>query len=302
MYYRGIKTMSNVQQGILEEIPPQARFLTFGMHSTEEMRFVLNDLLDFTNSQSTVIGLGASLVNTLGGNIPGSRTFPALSANGIDIPSTPAALWCWLRGDDRGELLHRSRLIEETLLPSFSLEHVLDCFQYGTGRDLTGYEDGTENPKGQDAIDAAIVQGQGEGLDGSSFVAVQQWLHDLDAFGAREEEEQDNIIGRRISDNEELDDAPVSAHVKRTAQESFDPEAFILRRSIPWADEMEAGLHFIAFGKSFDAYETLLKNMLGMNDGITDALFSFTQPISGSYYWCPPVKEGRLDLRAVGID
>jgi putative iron-dependent peroxidase len=46
--------------------------------------------------------------------------------------------------------------------------------------------------------------------------------------------EQDHAVGRRRSDNEELDDAPESAHVKRTAQESFEPEAFVVRRSMPW--------------------------------------------------------------------
>ena len=27
--------------------------------------------------------------------------------------------------------------------------------------------------------------------------------------------------------------------------------------------------------------------------------FRFTQPVSGAYYWCPPVHDGRLDLRAI---
>jgi putative iron-dependent peroxidase len=41
--------------------------------------------------------------------------------------------------------------------------------------------------------------------------------------------------------------------------------------------------------------------MMGLEDGIVDALLSFARPVSGGYYWCPPLKEdGRLDLRAVG--
>ena len=75
---------------------------------------------------------------------------------------------------------------------------------------------------------------RGAGLDGSSFAAVQQWVHGLDHFQRRPQAEQDHVIGRRLSDNEELDDAPESAQVKRTAQESVTPEAFILRKSMPW--------------------------------------------------------------------
>ena len=40
------------------------------------------------------------------------------------------------------------------------------------------------------------------------------------------------------------------AHAKRTAQESFDPEAFVVRRSMPWADGPRAGFRFVSFGRS----------------------------------------------------
>ena len=79
------------------------------------------------------------------------------------------------------------------------------------------------------------------------------------------------------------------------------PTAFIVRRSMPWADACQAGLVFVAFGNSFDAFDALLRRMVGAEDGIVDALFTFTRPISGSYFWCPPMKNGRLDLRAVGL-
>lgn len=178
---------------------------------------------------------------------------------------------------------------------------MIDAFQYGPGLDLTGYEDGTENPKGEKAAEVAVVRGQGEGLDGSSFVAVQKWVHDLDQFESMSAKEQDDTIGRRKKDNEEIEDAPISAHIKRTAQESFEPEAFILRRSMPWANETGEGLVFVAFGKSFDAFEDLLKRMVGAEDGVADALFKFARPISGRYFWCPAIKDGRLDLNAIGV-
>jgi putative iron-dependent peroxidase len=124
-------------------------------------------------------------------------------------------------------------------------------------------------------------------------------VHDFQRFDAMSSKEQDNSVGRRRSDNKELTAAPRSAHVKRTAQESFSPEAFILRRSMPWSDGNAGGLNFVAFGKSFDAFEAQLKRMVGAEDGIADALFKFTRPVTGSYFWCPPVTKGRLNLRAL---
>lgn len=49
------------------------------------------------------------------------------------------------------------------------------------------------------------------------------------------------------------------------------------------------------------ARAALLRRMVGVEDGIGDALFSFTRPISGAYFWCPPLREGKLDLRALGL-
>ena len=132
-------------------------------------------------------------------------------------------------------------------------------------------------------------------------MAVQQWVHNLDAFEAMTPHKQDHTIGRRKRDNKELGNAPASAHVKRTAQESFNPPAFILRRSMPWAEAKQAGLVFVAFGNSFDAFDAHLRRMVGAEDGIVDGLFTFTRPLSGSYFWCPPMKSKRLDLRALGL-
>jgi putative iron-dependent peroxidase len=200
-----------------------------------------------------------------------------------------------------GELLHRARRINHVLAPAFRLEHVIDAFTHGTGRDLTGYEDGTKNPKEERALEVAIIQEQGDGLDGSSFVVVQQWVHDLDRFEAKSVQEQDNTIGRRRSNNDEIEDAPPSAHVKRATQENFNPAAFVLRRSVPWVDGSRAGLVFVAFGSSFDAFETILRRMVGAEDGIVDALFTFTRPISGAFFWCPGMQDGRLNLRLLGV-
>jgi putative iron-dependent peroxidase len=120
-------------------------------------------------------------------------------------------------------------------------------------------------------------------------------------FRGDERRPADLSIGRHRAGNEEIDDAPPSAHVKRTAQESFSPPAFVLRRSMPWASGLESGLVFVAFGRSLDAFEAQLRRMLGLEDGIVDALFRFTRPLTGAYYWCPPLADGRLDLRVLGI-
>jgi putative iron-dependent peroxidase len=288
--------MNALQPGVLAPVPRAARYLSFSLRPRANPRRSLAALAGLADGESCVVGIGESVLRVLGSTVEGMRPFPSYAGAGFEVPSTPAALWCWLRGSDRGALFHNFREIEHALAPAFTLRQAVDAFRHGTGRDLTGYEDGTENPRGRKAVAAAAVKGMGAGLDGSTFVAVQQWVHDLDRFQSMSVKEQDNSIGRRRRDNMELARAPASAHVKRTAQESFDPEAFVLRRSMPWTDGTRAGLMFVAFGKSLDAFEAQLRRMVGAEDGIADALFRFTRPVSGSYFWCPPVRRGRIDL------
>ena len=291
--------MSLYQPGILAKpVPSQARYMFFALKSVEALPAALDTLSQWVDGKSAVAGLGSPLVLALGAKVQGLRVFPALNAV-VENPSTQHALWLWLLGDDRGELLHRSQAIEVALAPAFNLLQVTEGFRYRTDHDLTGYEDGTENPVDEAAVEAAVVASAGPGQDGGVFVAVQQWQHDLNGFAARPQSEQDNTIGRRKSDNEELDDAPESAHVKRTAQESFSPEAFTVRRSLPWTENGKSGLMFVSFSRTLNAFEVQLRRMSGMEDGIVDALYSFSRPLNGGYYWCPPLKDGRLDLSAL---
>lgn len=288
--------MSHYQPGILAKpVPLQARHLFFALESAEALPVALDNLTRLVDVKHTVVGFGESLVQALGGHVQGLRAFPVITGVGVDNPSTQHALWCWLHGEDRGDLLHRGRALEQALAPALKLVQMTEAFRHKSGHDLTGYEDGTENPVDEAAVAAGIA------ADGGSFAAIQQWQHDLDGFVALAAHEQDNIIGRRKSDNEELDDAPESAHVKRTAQESFAPEAFVVRRSMPWSNEQGAGLMFLAFGHSFAAFEAQLRRMSGLDDGIVDSLYRFSRPITGGYYWCPPLNEGGLDLSGLTV-
>jgi porphyrinogen peroxidase len=289
------------QPGILEPIPAHGRYLTCQLRVGLDPRAVLRRLASQADGHSAVVGLGASLVQALGAQIPGLKSFTGIEGARIKLPATPADLWIWLRGDDRGDLLIRSRHLETLLAPAFDIHDITDAFTHDHGRDLSGYEDGTENPDGAKAVAAALLSTKAGNLAGSSFVAVQRWRHHMGRFEAMSKQQQDHTIGRERESNEELDDAPESAHVKRTAQENFDPEAFVLRRSMPWAEGNDGGLVFTAFGHSFDAFEAQLRRMSGAEDGITDALYSFTEPETGAYFWCPPVAEGLIDLHAVGL-
>jgi putative iron-dependent peroxidase len=288
------------QTGVLGDPPPLARSLTFRLHGAGDAAALLRAYVATIPADWATLGLGEQLPLRFGHEITGLRTFPGLSGAEATVPSTQGALWVLLRGENHTELYKREGTVRAALTGAFALDDARSLFRYDGGRDLSGFEDGTANPTGAAADAAAIVRGSGA-LDGSSFVAVQRWIHDLQRFAAFSPQQADDVIGRRLATNEEIADAPPSAHVKRTEQEAFDPETFLVRRSMPWSDGEEHGLEFIAFTDALAKFERMLRRMLGLEDGIVDALFTFSRPVTGGYYWCPPLRAGKIDLSALGI-
>jgi putative iron-dependent peroxidase len=290
--------MQGAQSAILAPPTAAGRFLTLGLSPGASGRDALQRAGALRLTGGMIVGVGEPLARAAGAAVAGLRSFPALAGPGGAFPSTQGALWISLGGADPGELLHQARRIVAELGDLYRVDEDIASFVYGGGRDLSGYEDGTENPKGARATEVALATGPA-GTAGGSFVAVQRWVHDLARIEGLAPRERDFIVGRDRHSNEELADAPPSAHVKRSAQESFEPAAFMLRRSMPWGDVGAHGLYFVAYGATLDPFERVLRRMAGLDDGVADALLRFTHPVSGGYYWCPPVAGDRLDLRAL---
>lgn len=289
------------QSAILKPVAAVGTALVFDTDPGVDPRPGLEALRDQPSDGKVIIGIGAPLALAARAKIEGLRGFPALSGVGVAFPSTQGALWVFVRGDERGVVLDRAMAIQRKLGTGWRLLEEVDAFRYREGRDLTGYEDGTENPKDDAAVEAAVIAKGADGVVGGSFVAVQRYVHDLARFEGLDPPARDAIIGRRADTNEEIPDAVATAHVKRSAQESFDPPAFMVRRSMPWGDVREHGLLFVAFVESLDRFERVLRRMAGLDDGDVDGLLGITRAISGGYYFCPPMKDGRLDFRALGM-
>ena len=291
------------QPAIFEPVPAVGTALVFDIDPGVDPRPGLVGLRGEPADGKVTLGLGEPLVLALGAQakVPALRAFPALSGVGVAFPSTQGALWTFVRGEERGEVLDRAMTIQRKLGAGWRLLEEVDAFRYRGGRDLTGYEDGTENPKGDLAVEAAVITSGAVGLRGGSFCAVQRYVHDLARWNGYDVARRDAIIGRRSDTNEEIADAVASAHVKRSAQESFDPPAFMLRRSMPWGTLREHGLYFVAFVESLDRFERVLRRMAGLDDGQLDGLLGVTRALSGGYYFCPPMHQDGVDLRLFEI-
>ena len=165
-------------------------------------------------------------------------------------------------------------------------------FRYFDDRDLLGFVDGTENPRGEAAIDAVMVGEEDPGFAGGSYVIVQKYLHDLDGWNALSTEVQERIIGRTKLSDIELDDSikPTSAHSALTTIVEDGKEIKILRDNMPFgrAADGEFGTYFIGYSRSPRTIEQMLENMfVGRPPGNYDRLLDFSRAVTGNLFFVP---------------
>jgi putative iron-dependent peroxidase len=165
-------------------------------------------------------------------------------------------------------------------------------FRYFDDRDLIGFVDGTENPRGQAAVDAVVIGDEDPAFAGGSYVLVQKYLHDMQGWDALPTEAQEKIIGRKKLSDIELDDSvkPTSAHNALTTITVDGKEVKILRDNMPFGRpaQGEFGTYFIGYCRSPRPIEQMLENMfIGRPSGNYDRLLDFSRAVTGNLFFVP---------------
>ena len=165
-------------------------------------------------------------------------------------------------------------------------------FRYFDSRDLLGFVDGTENPTGQEAVDATVIGEEDPAFAGGSYVIVQKYLHDLAGWNALPTEAQEHIIGRTKLSDIEIDEAirPSSAHNSLNTIVEDGKEIKIVRDNMPFgvAGQGEFGTYFIGYSRSPRTMEQMLENMfVGRPPGNYDRILDFSRAVTGSLFFVP---------------
>jgi putative iron-dependent peroxidase len=165
-------------------------------------------------------------------------------------------------------------------------------FRYFDDRDLLGFVDGTENPRGQAVIDAVLIGEEDAAFVGGSYVIVQKYLHDIQRWNALSIEAQERIIGRKKLSDIELDDSvkPISAHNALTTITENGEERAILRDNMPFGriGVGEFGTYFIGYCRTPRITEQMIENMfIGRPPGNYDRLLDFSRAVTGTLFFVP---------------
>ena len=166
-------------------------------------------------------------------------------------------------------------------------------FKYFEMRDLLGFVDGTENPAGSAAERAVLIGAEDPAFAGGSYVTVQKYLHDIQAWNKLTVEEQERVIGRTKLEDIELPDGikPDNSHVTLTVVEDADGnELQILRDNMPFGTigTQEFGTYFIGYARSPSVIELMLRRMfVGEPEGNHDRILDFSTAVTGTLFFTP---------------
>jgi porphyrinogen peroxidase len=166
-------------------------------------------------------------------------------------------------------------------------------FKYFDERDLLGFVDGTENPTGLLAVQAATIGAADPDFTGGSYVIVQKYLHDMAAWNALSVAEQELVIGRTKLDDIEMPDEmkPANSHlVLNVIKDDDGNELKVVRDNMPFGTigTGEFGTYYIAYAADPAITERMLRNMfLGDPPGTYDRILDFSTAVTGSLFFVP---------------
>jgi porphyrinogen peroxidase len=254
---------------------------------------------------SCVTGFGAQAWDRLAGppRPAGLHPFIEIHAGGRHAVRTPGDLLFHIRASRMDLCFELATQIMRRVSGAVRVVDEVHGFRYFDDRDVIGFVDGTENPTGQAAVDAAIIGGEDLLFAGGSYVIVQKYLHDVEAWNALPAEQQENIIGRTKLDDIELDDAtkPSYAHNALTTITENGEEVKILRDNMPFGSvgTGEYGTYFIGYARTPARTELMLHNMFaGRPEGNYDRLLDVSRAVTGNLFFVPsvPLLESLADL------
>jgi putative iron-dependent peroxidase len=305
-------TKSAEPQGILTPITEAAIFLTLTADpgAEDRIRGLLADVSGLRRSVgfripegelTCVVGVGDPAWDRLFGRPRPTalHLFPGFAGKTHTAPATPGDLFFHIRAHRLDLCFELAQRLTRRLHGCARVVDEVHGFRSFDERDLLGFVDGTENPEGADARDAVLLGNDDPEFAGGSYVVVQKYLHDLDAWDSLAIEAQERAIGRtKLSDIEFPDEfKPANSHVAlNTIVDESGNQHQIMRFNMPFGSvgAGEFGTYFVGYARSPDVIEQMLTNMfVGEPPGNHDRILDFSRAVTGNLFFVPTV--GFLD-------
>ncbi len=220
------------------------------------------------------------------------KAFSEISCDDRIAPSVNYDLYIEVRSD-RADVNHIvAGKVCALLADSVELIEQVRGFRFLDGRDLTGFVDGTENPRGRHRRHVALISDEADAdFAAGSYLHIQRYRHNLNLWNRLEVKEQEDVFARTKIDNEEYtsENKPETSHIKRANIKDEDGNSIeIVRQSMPYGDMKLQGLFFVSYCRSPEPFELMLKSMIvGDEHGNFDHMLKYTQAETGAAFFAP---------------
>jgi putative iron-dependent peroxidase len=244
---------------------------------------------------SCVVGLGSALWDRLFDDPrpAGLHPFPGFVGARHTAVATPGDLLFHIRAHRLDLCFELAQRLMARLRGYAVVVDEVHGFRSFDERDLLGFVDGTENPEGAAAEGAATIGDEDPAFAGGSYVVVQKYVHDLEAWDALSVEEQERAIGREKLNDVELPDEikPANSHVAlNTIVDAEGEQRQIVRFNMPFGrvGAREFGTYFIGYARTPDVIEEMLTHMfVGDPPGNHDRVLDFSTALTGNLFFVP---------------
>lgn len=203
--------------------------------------------------------------------------------------ATKGDLHLHIRADNASICYDMAAAMSDILCPAAICVEEIHGFRYWDSRSILGFVDGTENPHGQDREFFAIVDDEDPIYKGGSYLFVQKYIHDLNAWKGLSTEAQEKVIGRsKENDIEMADDVkPSNSHI---ALANVGDDFKIVRDNMPFGNMStnDMGTYFLAYASTFSTVQKMLNNMfIGSPEGNYDRILDFSTAKTGTLFFVP---------------
>lgn len=247
----------------------------------------------FPDAQASIVmGIGYEAWHEMGLPQPLPKEFEkftAIKGAKHTAVSTRGDLHFHIRADAESFCIDAAMEISDKLNAVAECVEEVHGFRYWDGRSILGFVDGTENPQNEERQDFGMIGEEDPDYQGGSYLFVQKYRHDMQAWRALPQEAQEKVIGRSKQDDIEMDDdeKPDNSH---SALANVGDDKKIVRDNMPFGSvaNNDLGTYFIAYARSFVTVKEMLTRMfVGEPAGNSDRILDFSTAQTGTLFFVP---------------
>lgn len=219
--------------------------------------------------------------------------FPDCSDGDRQTPRESADLLISIRSDRYDVNYLAGRTLLEWLGYDVEVIEQITSFRYLDGRDLFGFIEAPDNPRGIRRRDVAVIQDDPV-FQGGSYLFTQKFRYDLRRWEQLSVTIQEHVMGRKKVSGERISEATLSlvTHAQKSRLLDANEQPLeLLRQNMPWGNLREQGQFAMYLSHQPQHVVQWLRTRYQADDqGDYDPLLDYMEAVANAAYFVPAIE------------